>query len=63
MEVYVLLGRIDYEGTSLLGVYHTKEDAEFSRDEYIKTHRKDRFDDYEIKLRVIGARARTNSEI
>lgn len=56
MEVYVLLGGIDYEGESLLGVYHTQADAEFARDEYSRNVDYD-FDSYHIEHRVIGARA------
>lgn len=56
MEVYVLLGWIDYEGESLLGVYHTQADAEAARDEYVSSV-KHGFDSYNIEHRVIGARA------
>lgn len=56
MEVYVLLGGIDYEGESLLGVYHTQADAEFARDEY-DNRVSSGFDSYDIEHRVIGARA------
>lgn len=57
MEVYVLLGGIDYEGESLLGVYHTRSDAEAARDEYKTRDTKVAFDSYDIEHRVIGARA------
>lgn len=56
MEVYVLLGSIAYEENYLLGVYHTKEDAEFARDEYNRTH--EPYDDYLIEHRVIGEAAK-----
>jgi hypothetical protein len=55
MDVFVLMGCIAYEGDYLLGVYHTREDAEFARDHYIETGGE--FDSYEIQARVIGARA------
>ncbi len=56
MEVYVLLGWIDYEGESLLGVYHTQADAEAARDDYDNRVNLS-FDSYHIEHRVIGARA------
>ena len=40
MEVYVLLGHIEYEDTMLLGVYHTQEDAEFHKEVYINKHKR-----------------------
>ncbi len=65
MDVFVLMGCIAYEGDYLLGVYaqeiyllgvyHTRGDAEFARDHYIETGGE--FDSYEIQARVIGARA------
>jgi hypothetical protein len=57
MEVYVLLGHIDYEDTMLLGVYHTQEDAEFHKEVYINKQGILAFDSYSIESRVIGARA------
>ena len=56
MDVFVLMGKIEYESSYLLGVYHTKEDAEAARDEYVKEDGD--FDYYEIESRVIGARAK-----
>lgn len=56
MEVYVLLGSIAYEGDYLLGVYHTKEDAEFACNEYNRKHVL--YDNYSIQRRVIGAAAK-----
>ena len=34
MEVFVLMGYIDYEGSCLLGVYHTQADAENAAEEH-----------------------------
>ena len=61
MEVYVLLGQIDYEGDCLLGVYHSQADAEYHRDLY-KARVSLGYDDYEIQRRVVGARARSGWE-
>lgn len=51
MFVYVLLGRIDYEGDILLGVYSTRDLAEARRDD---VHG---FDAYEIIRVEIDAQA------
>ena len=57
MEVFVLLGHIDYEDTLLLGVYHSQEDAEFHKEVFINKEGEDAYDGYSIERRVIGARA------
>ena len=64
MEVYVLLGSNQYEGYALLGVYHTKADAEMHRDLY-KNEGKGAysFDYYEVERRVVGARAKEDWEM
>jgi hypothetical protein len=56
MEVFILMGRIDYEGDMLLGVYASYEEA---RDACgIFTSDRDRgFDSYNVVRRVIGAPA------
>ena len=54
MEVFILMGRIDYEGDMLLGVYASEEEAWDAHGVY--THRCDRgFDSYNVERRVIGA--------
>jgi len=60
MEVYILVGHMAYEGYLILGVYHTMQDAEFSRDNYIDENGENAFDDYSIERRVIGARGQYN---
>jgi 5-methylthioribose kinase len=64
MEVFVLLAVTDYEGSELLGVYHTQADAESARDAYIAKLAVDRirYDGYDIQRRVIGADARADWE-
>ena len=64
MEVFVLLAVTDYEGSELLGVYHTLADAEFARETYIAKLAVDRihYDDYDIQRRVVGASARADWE-
>lgn len=60
MDVYALLGVDDDLGTLLLGIYHTKENAEFHRDLYVeKSMKEDGFtiDAFGIERYVIGARA------
>jgi hypothetical protein len=56
MEVFVVMGSVSYEGSVLLGVYHTLEDAR----EAIAVYRSeigDDWDTYAIQRRVLGARA------
>ena len=58
MEVYVLLGGVEYEGWDLLGVYHTQEDAEEAQSVFeSNVSESGLYDDYDIQRRVIGARA------
>ena len=58
MEVYVLMGHVHYECDDLLGVYHSRYDAEFAQDEYIRENENHMFDEFSIERRVIGARAK-----
>ena len=56
MEVFVVMCFVSYEGSVLLGVYHTLEDAR----EAIAVYRSeigDDYDGYSIQRRVLGARA------
>lgn len=54
MEVFALLGEWDYEGSMLLGVYASEDDARAAHDVY--TSDGDRFlDAYYIERRVVGA--------
>jgi hypothetical protein len=56
MEVFVLMGRIDFEGDVLLGVYASKEEARHACG--IFTSDRDRgFDSYNVVCRAIGAPA------
>ena len=53
MEVFALLGEWDYEGSVLLGVYATEEDARVAHGVY--TRDGDQFiDAYYIEHRVVG---------
>ena len=49
MSVFVLLGRIDYEGHTLLGVFSSRELAEAHVDDY----RAQGYDEHEIVERVV----------
>ena len=61
MEVFVLMGNINYEGSYLLGVYHTQSDAENAAEEHGSGECGDSaYDGYTIERRVIGARAKIN---
>jgi hypothetical protein len=56
MEVFALLGEFDYEGSLLLGVYASEEEARSAYGVY--TRDGDRFiDAYYIERRVVGAPA------
>jgi hypothetical protein len=59
MEVFVLFGCTRYEGSELLGVYHTLADAEFARDDI---NGRIQWDSYDIQRRVVGASARADWE-
>lgn len=61
MEVFVLLGNISYEGSYLMGVYHTQVDAENAAEEHGSGENgESAYDGYVIERRVIGARAKSN---
>ncbi|NBX50519.1 hypothetical protein EBT25_11390 [bacterium] len=54
MEVFALLGEFDYEGSILLGVYASEEEARTAHGVY--TRDGDHFiDAYYIERRVVGA--------
>jgi hypothetical protein len=59
MEVFVLMGEIDYEGESLLGVYASEEEAITARNIYTRDRSFDPFDGYYVQRRVLGAGAKT----
>lgn len=61
MEVYALFGQHEdpYLFEDLLGIYHTKEDAEFHYDDFLINNKQSSlYYDYSIKKVVIGARAK-----
>ena len=54
MEVFALMGGWDYEGTTLLGVYASEEEARTAHGVY--TRDGDRFiDRYYVERRVVGS--------
>ena len=57
MEVFVLMGEIDYEGSDLLGVYASEEEAIAARNIYTRDRSLDPFDGYYIQRQVLGAPA------
>jgi hypothetical protein len=59
MEVFALIGTIDYEGDMLLGVYVSLEEAVGARNVYTRDLEMG-FDYYHIDRRVLGAPAETN---
>lgn len=56
MKIYILLGHINYEGDSVLGVYDSEEKAKLASDELIKNIRIG-FDSYDIITRELNAPA------
>ena len=60
MEVFVLMGSIDYEGDMLLGVYASEEEATDARNIYIRDRVVDSFDGYYVAHQVVGASASSN---
>jgi hypothetical protein len=53
MEVFALLGEFDYEGSLLLGVYASEEEARTAHSVY--TRDGDHFiDEYYIERRIVG---------
>lgn len=57
MDVFVLIGGMQYESEFVLGVYHTEADAEFAREEYDRVN-DDPYDYYLVQHRVVGASAK-----
>lgn len=55
MEVFVLLGVIDYEGDMLIGTYASFEEAVDAQGVYTRDH--DVFDRYVVIRSVLGAAA------
>lgn len=55
MKVYALLGTYEYEGSHLIGIYSTMEKALKAKDVF--TAEEEWFDDFEIKEKVIDAKA------
>lgn len=51
MEVFVLMGRIDYEGHTLLGVFSSRELAEAHQDDY----RAQGYDEHQIVERMVDS--------
>ena len=62
MEVFVLMGQIDYEGDMFLGVYASEEEAWRARLAYTPVTRGEYmgFDQYYVHRRVLGAPAETD---
>ena len=61
MEVYVLMGQINYEGDMILGVYASEEEAVNARNVYTRDCEMG-FDSYFVQRRVIGAPAEADFE-
>lgn len=59
MLVYCLLGRVDYEGDSLLGVYPSDEAAREARASYVDGY----YDRYYVQVRELGAQAGAEYEV
>ena len=57
MEVFVLMGEIDYEGSDFLGVYASEEEAINARNIYTRDRSFDPFDGYYILSSTLGATA------
>lgn len=58
MSVFVLLGAIDYEGTTLLGVYSTRELAQYHLEQYeAQASVLDDYDHYMIAERPLDVEA------
>ena len=57
MEVFVLMGVIDYEGDMLLGVYASEDEAVTARNIYTRDRSFDPFDGYYVARQTVGAPA------
>jgi hypothetical protein len=55
MEIFALMGSMDYEGDYLLGVYASEQEAVDALGVYMRDHTM--HDDYYIDRRVLGALA------
>jgi hypothetical protein len=53
--VFVLLGKFDYEGSIILGVYTTHDEAKEAYEQYCVEN--DAFDEFEIEPVEVGAAA------
>lgn len=64
MEVFVLMGQINYEGDMILGVYASEEEAVNARNVYTRDDTDiSYFDRYFVQRRVLGAPAETDFSI
>jgi hypothetical protein len=59
MEVFVLMGHVDYEGEYLLGVYASEQEAVDALGVYTRDLRIGQ-DDYYVDRRVLGSAAYTD---
>ena len=59
MEVFVLIGELNYEGELLLVVYASEEEAITARNIYTRD-RNQGFDGYYVQRQVLGAPAETD---
>jgi hypothetical protein len=59
MEIFALMGVIDYEGDMLLGLYVSLEEATDARNVYTRD-REMGFDSYYVDRRAVGAPAEAN---
>ena len=59
MEIFALMGVLDYEGDMLLGLYVSLEEATDARNIYTRD-REMGFDSYYVDRRAVGAPAEAN---
>lgn len=57
MEVFVLMGEIFYEGSDLMGVYASLEDARIAQGVYTRDQRYETIDRYYVIRQTVGAPA------
>ena len=55
MQVFVLLGVVEYEGSDLLGVYSSRELAESARDAYVSSDVYAYYHCYDVAERSLDA--------
>ena len=60
MEVFVLMGEIDYEGEYLLGVYASEQEAVDALGVYYRD--RDQYDAHYVQRRVVGAPAEYDTD-